>query len=65
MICITDCSECKNKLPLKDGWLACCTAFPNGHPKGFDYSDLKKRKVCNPDNGIGFEPIEQKDDKTA
>lgn len=54
MICITDCSECKNRLPKKDGWLACCKAFPEGQPVDFDYTDLKNRKECN--NGIGFEP---------
>ncbi len=60
MICVTDCRECKHRRPLKDGWLACCDAFPDGHPKGFDYRNLKERKECN--NGIGFEPKEEKNE---
>ena len=58
MICITDCSECKHRLPKIDGWRSCCEAFPDGTPLNFDYSNLKGRKICNPDNGIGFEPKE-------
>lgn len=58
MICVTDCAECKNRLPLIDGWRACCKAFPKGFPKDFDFTNLKERKDCN--NGIGFEPIEKK-----
>lgn len=57
MTCITDCKDCKHRLPKIDGWLACCEAFPRGRPKGFDYRDLKERKECN--NGIGFEPKEK------
>jgi hypothetical protein len=59
MICVTDCKDCKNRLPKIDGWLACCKAFPHGRPKDFDYTNLKERKECN--NGIGFEPIEQQE----
>ena len=58
MICITDCSKCKNRLPKIDGWLACCKAFPEGFPKDFDFRNLKERGECN--NGIGFEPMEEK-----
>lgn len=57
MICLNDCSNCKHQLPLKDGWLACCEAFPDGRPLGFDYSKVKEIKECN--NGIGFEPEEK------
>jgi hypothetical protein len=57
MICVTDCKDCKNRLPKIDGWLACCKAFPNGRPKNFDYSTVKTRKECN--NGIGYEPKEK------
>lgn len=60
MIYITDCSECKHRLPLKDGWLACCEAFPDGRPPDFNYKNLKERKECN--NGIGFEPKENTDE---
>lgn len=59
MVCITECSECKNSMPNIDGWRTCCKAFPNGMPKDFDYRNLKERNVCNPENGIGFEPIEE------
>ena len=57
MVYVTECAECRNRLPKLDGWRSCCKAFPNGKPLNFDYRDLKKRKVCNPDNGIGFEPV--------
>ena len=50
MIGVIDCAECKHQLPLKDGWLICCDAFPEGHPMYFDYRNLKERKECN--NGI-------------
>lgn len=60
MICVTDCGECKNRLPKIDGWLACCKAFPNGYPDDFDFRNLKERDECN--NGIGFEPIENNDE---
>lgn len=59
MICITDCRDCKHKRPLIDGWLDCCDAFPNGIPVNFDYSKVKKIKECN--NGIGFEPMDKKE----
>lgn len=59
MICVNDCSKCKNKLPKIDGWLACCKAFPNGQPDDFDYSKVRSLKECN--NGIGFEPKEDND----
>ena len=65
MICVTDCSECRHRLPLKDGWLACCEAFPDGIPLNFDFSNLKERKVCNPENGMGFNPIEENNSETA
>lgn len=61
MITIIDCKDCKNVLPNIDGWRACCKAFPNGYPKGFDYRNLKERKECN--NGIGFEPINEQENK--
>ncbi len=57
MICVIDCAECKHILPLKDGWLICCEAFPEGHPMNFDYSNLKQRNECN--NGIRFEQKEK------
>lgn len=65
MIGIDDCRLCKHKRPLIDGWRTCCDAFPDGKPLDFNYSNLKERKICNQNNGIGFEPIEQNDDKTA
>ena len=57
MMCVIDCSECRNRLPKKDGWIACCKAFPDGYPTNFDFKNLRERKECN--NGIGFEPIEK------
>lgn len=57
MIYITDCANCKHALPLKDGWIDCCDAFPNGVPFDFDYSKVKEIKECN--NGIGYEPKEK------
>ena len=63
MIGVIDCAECKHQLPLKDGWLICCGAFPEGHPMYFDYRNLKERKECN--NGIGFEPIDEPENNTT
>lgn len=57
MIWFNDCDRCKHKLPMKDGWLPCCEAFPNGRPKDFDYDSIEENKECN--NGIGFEPKEE------
>lgn len=56
MICIDDCTYCRHKRPLKDGWIPCCAAFPDGIPFDFPCGKAKKMKECN--NGIGFEPIE-------
>lgn len=60
MICLTMCSLCvHNREEKKDGWIPTCDAYPNGQPlldKEFD-----KRvgaKICNPENGIGYEPSE-------
>lgn len=60
MIGVIDCAKCKHMLPLKDGWLICCEAFPNGHPTDFDYRGLEERKECN--NGIGFEIDDKKEE---
>ena len=60
MICINECRKCKHKRPLIDNWLSCCDAFPEGKPIDFDFSKVKEIKECN--NGIGFEPIESKED---
>lgn len=57
MIGVIDCYDCIHKLPLIDGWRSCCTAFPNGIPLDFDYSQVKKIKECN--NGIGYEQEKQ------
>lgn len=57
MIGIIDCSECKHRRPLLDGWKSCCDAFPNGRPFDFDYSAVKHLKECN--NGIKFEKEEK------
>ncbi len=61
MICIDDCSTCKHKRPLKDGWRFVCDAFPDGAPKGFPFGKAKEMKECN--NGIGYEP--KNTDETA
>ena len=50
---------CPQQRRKKDGWIPTCDAYPNGQPlldKEFD-----KRvgaKICNPENGIGYEPSE-------
>lgn len=49
------CSYCKHKRPKKDGWRACCDAFPDGIP--FDFvseRDIVNFEDCVP--GIGFVP---------
>jgi len=61
MICINDCYKCKHERPLKDGWMACCDAFPDGAPIGFPYGEVREMKECN--NGIGFEPKEEYKDE--
>lgn len=59
MICVTDCDNCKHQRPLIDGWRCCCDAFPDGMPLDFDYSKTAIGKECN--NGIGFEPMDKKE----
>ncbi len=57
MTCVNDCYLCKHEHELKDGWFWTCDAFPNGHPKDFNFSKVKEMTQCN--NGIGFEPKEK------
>ncbi len=60
MLYIDDCSTCKHKRPLKDGWDFCCDAFPNGMaPRDFPFGKVKELKECN--NGIGYESSEYRD----
>ena len=58
MIYIADCWNCKHNRPVKDGWIPCCDAFPDGIPDDFPLGKVKKLGECN--NGIGFEEEESK-----
>lgn len=61
MICITACATCvHNREELKDGWIPTCDAYPDGVP--LDDSEFPERRgteICNPENGIGYEPEEE------
>ena len=58
MICLDDCTCCKNRGDghLIDGWIPTCDAFPNGIPHDFKTGLAHEMKECN--NGIGFDPDE-------
>ena len=55
MVCINDCTFCIHQHEkLKDDWIPCCDAFPDGKPFDLDKLSLRNKKECN--NGIHFEP---------
>lgn len=54
MTCINDCTFCIHQHEkLKEGWIDCCDAYPEGKPFNLNKLTLKAKKECN--NGIGFE----------
>lgn len=61
MIVIDKCTYCTHRRDKKkDGWIPTCDAYPNGQPLDSEFDEkLAGKKVCNPENGIGFEVVEK------
>lgn len=59
MIRLGDCDNCRNRTGFEKGHTL-CRAFPDGVPYEHMDKDLKSQKDCN--NGIGFEPKEEKNE---
>ena len=53
MVCLDYCGWCTHDRGLKDGWIPCCDAFPDGMPFDFKWGMVLEMEECN--NGIGFE----------
>ena len=59
MMYITACASCVHRREVKkDGWIPTCDAYPDGVPLNSEFPKRRGTEICNPENGIGYEPIE-------
>lgn len=55
-----NCTFCKNLLPKKDGWRACCSAFPDGIPNDYCFERIDISKLDECANGYKYDPDPEK-----
>ena len=50
------CSFCLNEMPMKDGWIPCCKAFPDGIPRDYLFERIEVAELEECARGFHFEP---------